>query len=378
MSVSVGDLEDPNFVFPDEAVLSPSPLFVEPARRWKQRYGVTTYLGNSVDPRFEVDLALVGSNDCKTGEYCGSYGFKDKTVGCLNIHRHHAQFVDDSVVHQQSIDGRCLPGQAVIIPHAFHCSDPLCPVCCRFWAGQMVSRALNRFEAFLRSCPGSDYQLVHSTVSVPECDFHLPFDDLHRKASSILQMVGVDGGNLLYHPKRWNKVHRCWYFSPHFHSVGVAISGRVDGVIVKAVHSHSGYVVKRIRVLSDPGDVKRVLMYQLSHAGVPSGSKHVVRWFGCLAYNQLSVPKTVPLEKSGCPLCGCAFQPVGYGRYVTVKGRSVFEYLPFPGSLAKHEGSVCLVDPGGWHTLEYPVKRRGKHAEFGEVDYVDQGISFLG
>jgi len=44
----------------------------------------------------------------------------------------------------------------------------------------------------------------------------------------ILKEIGMDGSAIIFHPFRFNKKIRYWYYSPHFHVVGF---GLVKGIV---------------------------------------------------------------------------------------------------------------------------------------------------
>jgi hypothetical protein len=371
-------LLDPGFVFPSEAIIEQDVLKKTYQIKNPHHYGVTTLGGNISDPEYLNDFPLVGSNLDPSSTYCNSYSKeKGKTVGCLETHLHKAEFLPETINHKRSIDGRCLPGQIVVKPVAYHCSDPLCPICARHWAGLETARSVRRFSEFFNLnvnsfnqlylsrgkgkykrnpvvfCVSKEdydlsfsvlYQLRHITVSMSKEDWKLPFPELKKKAETALMMAGVEGGCIIYHSKRWSRKYKIWRKGFHFHALGFLLNGRYDGKIVSGINAFSGIVIKVL-----PGDRSEIeeqvktLMYQLSHAGVPSGHQHVVSWFGCCSYNQLSVPKKPKKEieniKEKCPLCGSKMRPVACEQ----DDRHVL--------IPKNDGKLCVVSPGSWHYI---------------------------
>lgn len=264
-------------------------------------YGVHSYGGYFSDPEFLVDFPLVGSRDERTNERCCSPS--GALLACMNSSGHTGVLVPDGVLGQRSLDGCCLKRMAVLKVLVFHCTDPLCPVCSRHWANLQCARAVGRFDVFEKSDKFVlGLGLVHVTVSVPFKDYHLDLVVLRKRSVSKAVLAGLVGSMCIFHPKRWNHVLKMWYFSPHFHFLGYASGGWLDGAVCKRIEADSGYLVKNLGLRGSSIDRVRTIMYILSHAGVPFGSHHAVTWFGSLSYRRVLVPKFVKVPEK-CPLC---------------------------------------------------------------------------
>lgn len=396
-------LLDPDFQLPSEAIIEKDVLKKTYNIKNPHHYGVTTLGGNFSDPEFPNDFPLVGSNSEPSNTYCNSYSkAKGKTVGCLETHLHKAEFLPETIKHKRALDGRCLPGQAVVKPVAYHCSDPLCPTCARHWAGLETARSVRRFSELFNlnvnsfnqlylsrgkgkykrnpvafSVPKEDYdlpfnllyELRHITVSMDKEDWKLPFPELKKKAETALMMIGVEGGCILYHSKRWSRKYKIWRKGSHFHALGYLLNGRYDGKIVSQIYALSDIVIKVL-----PGDRSKIeeqiktLMYQLSHAGVPSGQQHIVSWFGCCSYNQLSVPKKnkndIEKIKETCPLCKSPLRPVAYNNKTFLKDKKTKAYIldentkekipiwnNHPILNSKYDNKICIVPLDNWEYI---------------------------
>lgn len=126
---------------------------------------------------------------------------------------------------------------------------------------------------------------------------------------------GVIGGCLIFHGFRFNDV-RLWYWSPHFHVLGVIKGGYgcrncnhergdcrgcsgFNGREVRGFEK-DGYIVK---VMGERKTIFGTAHYQLHHATVRVGIKrfHVVTWHGNVSYNRLKAEKLKAEVK--CPAC---------------------------------------------------------------------------
>jgi hypothetical protein len=384
-------LLDPDFKFPVEAIKEKEIIQLACQIKNPHSYGTTTLGGNLSDPAYPDDFRLVGSSKTAKSQYCNSYSLeKGKTLGCLETHQHQAEFLENSIYHKKRLDGRCLPGQAVIKPSAYHCSDPECPYCAKHWAGKITSKAVRRINFFLDltvnsfneqfnnktkakgkskpfifSLSKEDYDLSfsltteirHITVSIPKTDWKLPYNVKKKNAETVLFMAGGEGACQFYHPKRWSKKRKIWLYSPHFHFLAVVPNGWIDGQVVSKINQISGYVLKNL-----PGNRTlqtaqiRTLMYQLSHAGVPFGHQHAVTWIGCLSYNQLAVPKVTKEQLKEvieiCPLCKNPLRPVAHKSYSSkdrTKEKPIWNIHPI--LKAKYDQKMCLVSSEGWQYI---------------------------
>jgi hypothetical protein len=412
--VNEQSLLDPNFKFPLEALKEKQIIQLACQIKNLHPYGTTSIGGNISDPAFPDDFPLVGSSEKQKSPYCNSYSLgKGKTEGCLETDQHQAQFLEKNIYHVTQLDGRCLPGQIIVKPSAYHCSDPECPFCAKYWAGKTTAKAVRRIETFLNLTVNSfnvqfnnktkakgkskpfvfgvskeDYDLPfssimeirHNTVSIPKTDWKLPYNVKKKNAETVLFMAGAQGACQFYHPKRWSKTKKTWFYSPHFHFLAVVPNGWLDGDLISIINGETGYVIKNL-----PGDRTekheqiKTLMYQLSHAGVPFGHQHAVTWIGCLAYNQLSVPKvtTEQLEdaKEKCPLCGNSLRPIAHKSYsVKDKNHEKPIWNKHPILNSKYDQKFCVVSPNGWEYLPEYRKKSDSDSDYNDDENPSQGV----
>jgi len=228
-----------------------------------------------VDVDFPSNFPLTGSGEARVN--CGSFF----TVGCLNVEEHKGM----------NLDGVNMEGKAYLERHRVSCHRPLCPICWGDWANREKDKATVRLHSFILK--GRSLKPIHLTVSIPHSDYALSLQKMREKTYRALKRVHCLGGMVIYHPTRWDKFRRLWYFSPHFHVIGY---GWI--VDVRQNYVYSDYVVKNIGIRKT---VEGTIYYQLSHCGIAE-KKHTVTWFGVLSYNKLHV-ESVEKEKSVCPLC---------------------------------------------------------------------------
>jgi hypothetical protein len=416
-------------------------------------YGTTTLGGNLSDPTYPDDFRLVGSSKTAKTIYCNSFSReKGKTIGCLETHKHTSKFLESHIYHTKQLDGRCLPNQAVIKPQTYHCSDPECPYCALHWAGQITAKAVRRIETFLdltvnsfniqfnnktkakgKSKPfifslsktsydlpfSSLMEIRHLTVSIPKIDWLLPYNVKKKKAETSLFMAGAEGACQFYHPKRWSKTNKKWFYSPHFHFLAVVPGGWLNGQIVSIVNKGlrdkngefskdkkgnslfegSNYVIKNLpENRTKQSEQIKTLMYQLSHAGVPFGHQHAVTWIGCLSYNQLSVPKITKSKinevKEHCPLCNSPLRPVAYNNktfltdpitktFILDKdGQKIPIWNKHPILKPKYDGKFCIVALDSWEYIsrdgqKYDPKTKTWSQQIRKKDLDDPGGEYF-
>ena len=152
--------------------------------------------------------------------------------------------------------------------------------------------------------------------------------ELRKEAYKILKEIGSVGGSLIFHPFRYHRDSKRWYYSPHFHIIGFGwLVGTAE------TYQKSGWIVKNKGVRES---VFATLFYQLSHAGVKHGY-HTVTWFGDLSYSKLKVEEESNLNE--CPLC-------------KAKLRLVFHYGLFGWTPPPEIEGEFYVEPDGWRILE--------------------------
>jgi len=167
----------------------------------------------------------------------------------------------------------------------YSCGRPLCPVCYVIVCSKTANRAKARYSA--------SHCKTKLHLSISHKDRELSRSEV-RKA---LAYVGVKGGCIIEHPWRQNKKTKEWYYSPHYHSLGV---GWVSGSKARHYEKTYGILVKNINP-TKKRSVFGTIYYQLTHA-VYRPNKHSISWFGVMAYNNLSVKRVKP-GKLVCPIC---------------------------------------------------------------------------
>ena len=142
---------------------------------------------------------------------------------------------------------------------------------------------------------------IHVIVSPSWKDKFMRFDLLKKKARKLLDLAGIEGGFMIYHPFSYNEQEQKWVTRPHFHIVGF---GWV--VNTKKISDDDGWVIKNKGIR---GSLHSTIYYQLSHAGV-SDDVHSITWFGSLGYrakysHEFKVEDEEPNDF--CDFCGCLF-----------------------------------------------------------------------
>jgi len=145
-----------------------------------------------------------------------------------------------------------------------------------------------------------------------------------KKIKRFMELVGVRGYVLLYHPFRF-RCSKCGrhrknnskicaycggkdferYFSPHFHLIGL---GWVKGEEVKKIYGKYGYVIKNIN--GGRRSIFRTAQYQLSHCARKKGGR-AFTWVGCLSYLKFKARKFVD-KGEPCPICGSIMVELKY------------------------------------------------------------------
>lgn len=233
-----------------------------------------------------------------------------KTVGCLEVEKH----------NQVSLDFDA-SGKAVIKLFARTCFRPECPICYEKWAGRLAGKAEHRILNYIEKHTYRSAS-IHVTVSIPVKDWGLVennYEKLRRIVYNVVKQAGLRGGCAIFHPYR-SACYNCgtnknpgdlqcpncgsrdfrWYFSPHFHFVGI---GWITGV--GGIYKKTGYVVVNLGVRSS---VSATVLYQLSHCGI-NDNHHSMTWFGCMAYSKYKSPPE-KRKDDVCPICGSVLRPV--------------------------------------------------------------------
>jgi hypothetical protein len=87
-----------------------------------------------------------------------------------------------------------------------------------------ASREAHKIEGRLAEAEKRFGKAEHVVVSLRMGDYDLGYEDLRNKVVKVLESRGVIGGCLIFHGFRYNNV-RLWYWSPHFHVLGVIKDG---------------------------------------------------------------------------------------------------------------------------------------------------------
>lgn len=216
---------------------------------------------------------LPGHGESK--DSCGTFFMK----GCLNISDH-----PDNLAYFE--------------PHVHKCYSPKCPICWLLWCKRASGRIQARIDSYLSI--HKKLKPIHVVASVPFSAYNLRVADLRKKAQKYVKKVGFWGGSCIFHPFRQQKGSGIWYFSPHFHFIGV---GWILGDKVKNLYTRSGWIVKNVKVRQT---IFGTAFYQLTHAGVWYGKsrKCSTTWFGCMSYNKMLMDPLSYGRDKRCPYCG--------------------------------------------------------------------------
>ncbi|MDH5374331.1 MAG: hypothetical protein OEY40_02535 [Candidatus Bathyarchaeota archaeon] len=308
-----------NFDFPDE--FEDSGSLKEFAMSKYATFGVFQLVGNGV----------------KTNEWCGKFS---SYRGCVRVDLHKGVNL---------LDGTNYTGKAYIEIRSHSCHRPSCPVCYLSWA----SRQAHKIEGRLAEARKRFGKAEHVIVSLPTWDYGLGYEDLRKKVVKVLKSRGVIGGCLIFHGFRYNNV-RLWYWSPHFHVLGVIKGGygcRNCNHERGDCRSCSGFNGREVRGFEKDGYIVKVMgerktvfgtaWYQLNHSTIRTNVKrpHACTWFGVCSYRKLKVK--VEKRKSLCPICGEELVKLHYlGVRCIVKAKGERGYVPsFVDDLVDDDGS---------------------------------------
>ena len=242
-------------------------------------------------------------------DWCGLW----QTFGCLNSSEHKRLGKGNMIYIKQ---------------YQRSCYRSTCRECYLKWIARQSNASTKRVEEYERI---SKKQPIHLILSVNPNQYHLSYKELRKLAKTIIDKMRFIGGAIIFHPFKFNKKTRRWYYAPHFHLVGFAWRG-----LIYQGYGKFGWYVK------DKGfrnSVFQTFCYLLSHCGVRKGS-HSVSWIGSLSYSKLKVEKEPRI--TCCPICEGKFVEIYYepdgGIHPVVPPDKIYEGL--------------VVDDGGW----YPVK----------------------
>ena len=248
-----------------------------------------------------------------TGEphdWCGQF----QSRGCLDTKAHKQNGFGNKVFVKQ-------------FPRS--CFRPICKICYKKWNGRQSNRATKRIEEYVNRNQGQ--KPIHVFFSPPRSIHYLSYDELKQEFRAILKKSGIIGGAVIFHPFRFDKIKRQWYWSPHFHLVGFGSIRKIQDTF-----GWKGWYVGNKGVRKS---VFHTFYYLMSHSGIRK-KFHTLTWIGDLSYCKLPVDKEPSSMK--CPACG--------GKLIEIYQENVHSGIP-PDEI--FEG---FVDSEGWcvvNTNEY-------------------------
>lgn len=207
-----------------------------------------------------------------------------------------------TVVYRTYVCHSALHGPVVLRVREKCEEERACPTCSRVWAWKEAHVASERLYAYMRGGRLPPRHIVCSQRSL-QASPPKTLGDVTRARKSLLRVLrglGVEGGLVIYHGWRWDRLSKRWRVGPHWH---VFAYGRVDvppgGV--------SDWVIKTKRHSQD--SPLGTIAYLLNHCGV-AAKGHALAWFGSLGYRSFKGPK----RRKGmpCPECGCDMEYLGY------------------------------------------------------------------
>jgi hypothetical protein len=271
---------------------------------------------------------LPGTDDKK--EDCGKW----LTKGCLNVEAHSKSEYK---------------GKIYIKTFQKSCYRADCEICYKKWMAREANKSTRRIEKYEKL---SGKNVKHIIVSVPLWLHYTPKKELAKQSYKILKEIGCIGGATVFHPFRYRKECKEWYYSPHFHVLGF-------GWIEKTAENYqkNGWVVKN---KGTRDSTFATVYYQLSHAGIKK-RHHTLVWFGDLSYSKLKMEEEP--ENGVCPICK--------GELRLVYHYGLYGYDPPPETEVE-----LFVDPEGWHIVEYNQfgSRSSKNPRNGEFVNNGQGV----
>jgi hypothetical protein len=202
------------------------------------------------------------------------------------------------------------------------CYRACCELCKKRWMIREANKATRRIQKYQET---SDEHAKHIIISVPDWEKYKPVKELRKRAYEILKEVGAKGGTAIFHPFRYNKDLKLWYYSPHFHILGF---GWIS-CVVEAYNKH-GWIIKNKGVRDS---IFATFLYQLSHAGIKKRN-HTLTWFGDLSYSKLKVENEP--DPDLCPICSSKLVEI---RFVG----TLHNWIPPPEVYFE-----MFVSPDGW------------------------------
>ena len=217
-------------------------------------------------------------------DWCGKWS----TMGCLNVNAH------------ENTEAR---GKGFVKTFQRSCYRAVCEVCYKKWMARESNKATKRIEKYENM---SKENAKHIIISVPSWLYYKSKKELAKESYMILKDVGCVGGTAIFHPFRYKKDLKLWYYSPHFHVIGF---GWIENTVEN--YKRNGWVVKN-KGFRD--STFATFYYQLSHAGIKK-QNHTLVWFGDLSYSKLKVEKE-DHDEDVCPYCNAKLKEVeSYGLF---------------------------------------------------------------
>jgi len=242
-------------------------------------------------------------------EWCGKWA----TRGCLNVLAH---------------KGTECEGKGYVKTFQRSCYRADCEVCYRKWLAREANKATRRIEKYEYK---SGKHAKHIIVSAPKWFYGKSKKELAKECYKILKLVGCIGGTIIFHPFRYRRECKEWYYSPHFHLIGF---GWIENTVEN--YQKNGWIVKNKGFRNS---TFATFYYQLSHAGIKRHN-HTLVWFGDLSYSKLKIKKE-EIESDLCPYCR--------GKLRDVESYGVFYCKPPDIDLE------LRVDLEGWRYVEHKV-----------------------
>ena len=139
-------------------------------------------------------------------DWCGKW----LTKGCLNVQAH---------------KGTKCEGKGYVKTFQRLCYRADCEVCYKKWIAREANKATRRIEKYEDQ---SGKHAKHIIVSPPGWLYYKSKKELAKQSYQILKDIGCIGGTSIFHPFRYEKDLKQWYFSPHFHVIGF---GWIENVV---------------------------------------------------------------------------------------------------------------------------------------------------
>lgn len=209
--------------------------------------------------------------------WCGLW----KTVGCLNEKLHEKLGKGKRVYIKQF--QRC-------------CYRASCKECYTKWIARQADVATRKIEYYSKKM---NMKPIHLILCIPQSQHGLPVEKLRDRMNDVLKKAQWKGGTIIFHPFRFDKTNRIWYYSPHFHLVGFGYRFQIAQAFGKY-----GWFIK---IEDERESVFQTFCYLLSHCGIKKG-RHTVTWTGDLSYSKLKLEKEPKI--TCCPVCGGDFMPI--------------------------------------------------------------------